>query len=158
MALKLFDFMLTHIFWVATIIKADITENPVNISFFSTVGIMMEAKGFFDLDYRDVVGRATQDAKAEIHQSGRFRCKLCVHSASLQHVCFVPITGRLLPIIPNKRASNCFVNNIVYLLDDCFQFQNNHGTFLRYIANKRAILVNYIRKISDHTSGRFSTS
>ena len=83
--------MLTHIFRVATVIKAELTENPVNISFFSTVGIMMKAESFLDLDYRDVVGRATQDAKAEIHQPCRFRCKLCVHSASLQHVYFVPI-------------------------------------------------------------------
>ena len=130
----------------------------MNISFFSTLGSVMKAKGFLHLDYKDVVGRATQDAKAEIHQPDRFRGKLCVHSASLQHVCFVPIIGRLLPINPNKRASNCLRNNLTYISGYYFHIQNNHGTFLRHIANKRAILVNYIRKISGQPSGRLSTS
>ncbi|MFT5427006.1 MAG: hypothetical protein ACI9ZT_001955 [Gammaproteobacteria bacterium] len=37
-------------------------------------------------------------------------------------------------------------------------FSPKNGTFLAYIPNKRAILVNYIRKISGDFSGRLLTS
>jgi len=66
--------------------------------------------------------------------------------------------GRLLPINFNKRAGNYFRNNISCLLSDYMLSLNNHGSFLHHIPNKCAILGNYIRKISGHTSGRLSTS
>jgi len=66
--------------------------------------------------------------------------------------------NRLLPIILNKRDSDYFRNNTSYLRCDYLHSLNNHRSFLHHIANKRAILVNYIRTISGHTGGRLSTS
>ena len=73
---------------MATVIKTNITEYPLNIGFFSTIGIVIETEGFSDL----------------IHQPTGFWGKCITHDASfwckLTSMNMAPFT----PLISNIRA------------------------------------------------------